>query len=544
MFTYFHCYLPETWDAQVKAGLINKNSGIKFSESIAIDDDLKFNNLAARNMPLYNILKESKLPFYIDRLQGGCYFENYPYDMSLIQEYRDMLGDKFYGFQMHEWMSNYRSDIAKLINNHCPQWTKESITATILKAYPFPHLFLESASAEEIEKFGLPGTYLEFLKNSVELFNRRQSYTGGDLLPCDSYYLSYPVELRAGIKRLMPEIGAQTRDTRIQVAYARGMAKAYNIPFGTYYEPWGGQPFSACLYQVDGKNEWNIHSGADFPYQTNGSNGGSSRSMQRRMHLYSYMAGASFMGEEWGMCNTFYDWNDFELSPYGEIKKEFIDFTEKYSDIGIPYTPAAVVLPKDLFVIEGIQKDDDTYLEYPISGSFADMIRYIRQNIRSVFCSSGPMTGTETTSLLNCSIFDAIDIVTEDVVNTNHYDILVDLTYSSEFARKYNDKICSVEDLSRRLEDFLPCIVNGNAMKQLTKTEDGNFYILLTNNSGVVRTIERGDEFLTEASETISIETKYAKSLIQLEGSGLSKDDNGIYHIDIPAGGYFFGMIK
>ena len=360
MFTYFHCYLPGTWDAQVRAGLVNKNSGIRFPESIDIEESYKFNNLAARGGELYSLVRENRYPFYIDRLQGGCYFENYPYDMRLVREYRDMLGDDFFGFQMHEWMSNYRNDINKIVGNGCRSWTKEDITAAIRKAFPFPHVFLEAASAEEFEEFGLPGSYEEFLCNSEKLFRRRQSYTGGDLLPCDSFFLSYPLELRYGAKRLMPEIGAQTPDTRIQVAYARGMAKAYGIPFGTYYEPWGGRPFSACSYQRDGKNEWNIHSGADFPFETKGANGGSSRSMQRRMHLYSYMAGASFMAEEWGMCNTFYDWNDFELSPYGEIKKEFIRFTEKYGDIGTPYTPAAVVLPRELPALEGVHCESDT----------------------------------------------------------------------------------------------------------------------------------------------------------------------------------------
>ena len=140
MFTYFHCYLPQTWDAQIKAGLIGNHAGIRFSQSIDIKDELKFNNLAAVNGVLYNIVKENHFPFYIDRLQGGCYIEQYPYDMNLVQKYREILGDNFYGFQMHEWMSNYLSDLGKLINNGCIEWTEESITRTIKQAFPFPHI--------------------------------------------------------------------------------------------------------------------------------------------------------------------------------------------------------------------------------------------------------------------------------------------------------------------------------------------------------------------------------------------------------------------
>ena len=117
MFTYFHCYLPETWDAQVKAGLINEHSGIRFCESIDIDEEKKFNNLAKKGGELYNIVKKNNMPFYIDRLQGGCFIENYNYDMELVNEYKNMLGNKFLGFQMHEWMSNYRNDLRKIYRN-------------------------------------------------------------------------------------------------------------------------------------------------------------------------------------------------------------------------------------------------------------------------------------------------------------------------------------------------------------------------------------------------------------------------------------------
>lgn len=543
MFTYFHCYLPETWEAEIKAGLVNDRSGIRFTESLDIEEPLKFNSLAGKDGALYDLIRNTRMPFYIDRLQGGCYIEHYPYDMVLVDAYREMLGDGFYGFQLHEWMSNYRNDIRKLVDHHCPAWNKDAITATIRKAFPFPHLFLESLDADEMEAFGYPEDYESFLKKAITLFSDRQTYAGGDLLPCDSYYLAYPIELRAGAKRLMPEIGAQTPDTRIQVAYARGMTKAKHRSFGTYYEPWGGEPFSACSYQRDGKNEWNIRTGADFPFETKGANGGSSRSMQRRMHLYSYMAGASFMSEEWGMCNTFYDWRDFELSPYGEIKREFIRFTEKYPDIGQPVTPIAVVLPEDLSVLEGVRKTDDTYCSYPIGGSFAKKVRSVRSALYALFCESGPMLGSETTSLVNGVIPDALDIVGEDVVDGDRYDYLVDLTGSSAFARTYRNKCCLVEEVRGLLDEALPCTVCGNSLKQFTRNGEGTYFMLLTNNSGVVRSCKEGETFIEEATEPQSVTVKGDRRLIALEGTALTRDEHGIYHTDIPAGGYFFAKI-
>lgn len=263
--------MPQTWDAQVRTGFVDEHSGIRFPQSIDIPEQVKFNNIASVGGELYSLVKKEHMPFYIDRLQGGCYIENCPYDMDLIRAYREMLGENFWGFQMHEWMSNFYSDISKLRINNCPHvgdtsaWTEEDIIATIFKAYPFPHLFLESMTSKEFSEIGDPQTYEEFMKHATHLFQKRQQYTDGMLIPCDSYSLAYHLELLNGAKRLMPEIGAQAPNTRIQVAYARGMAKAYGVPFGTYYEPWGGDPFSACNYHKDGDNEWNIHSGADSP---------------------------------------------------------------------------------------------------------------------------------------------------------------------------------------------------------------------------------------------------------------------------------------
>ena len=78
MFHYLHCYMPQTWDAQVRAGLIGKSAGIRFSQSIDIPEELKFNTLARTEGALYAMVRDMHCPFYIDRLQGGCYLEEYP----------------------------------------------------------------------------------------------------------------------------------------------------------------------------------------------------------------------------------------------------------------------------------------------------------------------------------------------------------------------------------------------------------------------------------------------------------------------------------
>ena len=58
-----HAYHPEVWDAQVKAGLVREEDGIRFCQSLQTDAEVKFNELAAKGGTLYEICKKEKRPF-------------------------------------------------------------------------------------------------------------------------------------------------------------------------------------------------------------------------------------------------------------------------------------------------------------------------------------------------------------------------------------------------------------------------------------------------------------------------------------------------
>lgn len=47
------------------------------------------------------------------------------------------------------------------------------------------------------------------------------------------------------------------------------------------------------------------------------------------------------------------------------LQKEFIDFVEKYPDVGQKLTPIATVLPAELTVLENIAKED-AFCSYPV----------------------------------------------------------------------------------------------------------------------------------------------------------------------------------
>ncbi len=539
MFTYYHCYLPETWDAQVKAGLIDEHAGVRFMHSSMANENDKFNVTAAMGTDFQKMMAEKRLPMYIDRLQGGIFFEEYDFDQELLDYYKELLGDNFKGFQMHEWMSNLASDILRI--NDCleGEWTEKNITASLLKAHPYPMPFIEAQSAAEHEKSGNPKTYDEFYKAAYNMFLKRMQKCNNQLIPADSLAIAYKLEIDNGVKMLMPEVGAQIPNTRIQIAYARGMARTNGIPFGIYYEPWGGEPFSACCYQRDDQNEWKLGKAADFPFITNGENGGSSRALQKRIHLYGYFAGAEFMSEEWGMCNTFYDWENFELTPYGKIKYDFLQLVKKYpkEKIGSPYTPIALVLSKDLSVLSTHHQGDD-FFGYKLPNSIKDKMVLARKGIKELLSNSVEMIGSETNIIINSDIPDCIDIIHEDNIEYGDYKYFVNLTASEKFEKEH--RCCKIEEVPQLLKELLPCSVDVGVHWFVNKTESG-WLLVMINNSGVKRTVEKGDEYLPEGDKQVKITLKDNKTLTALEGGEDLEFKDGKYTLTLKSGEWFLG---
>ncbi len=531
-------YVPVLWHAYEKRGLLNKDTGIRFCQSIDIDESLKFNNLASKGGKLYELVRELKCPLYIDRLQGGCFFEGYGYDMSLIDEYRNLLGDNFYGFQMHEWMSNFVSDTDRITDCKCPEpWTEEGICRSISKYHHYDHIYTEAMSPAEYARAGHITDIDGYLETMKRLFEKRQEYTDNMLLPCDSAFLGFSLEFQLGAKRVMPEIGHQTDYSSIQLAYARGSAKAYGKSFGSYYEPWGGDPFSACNYHKDSLNEWNI-SQESFPFHTAGGNGGSSRSLQRRIMLYSYLSGAEFFSEEWGAYNTFRDTEDFELTPYGEIKRDFIRFTEKYPDTGKPLTPVAAVIPKEITFLDNIDLDADKWGSFTPSPYISSLLKNMRDGLKYLYRGS-ECFGNENGNMLNSILPDAFDIVNEDCFDGSKYEYAVNLTGKDDIEKKC--RCTELRDISRLLDGILPCKVTGGLHHIINKNEKGKYYLTVFNNTGIIRSVEKGEIKMKEAEKTVFVQIKDGRQLTMLEGdSAISADGDG-YYVTVPAGGFFFG---
>lgn len=543
-FTYFHCYEDDLWAGYEKNGLLRESFGIRFPQAINLAEDKLFNSLLKKDGNLYNYIKEKRCGLYVDRIQGGNYFQEYDYDEDLINEYREMLGDKFLGFQIHEWLSNYRNDVcSKLGDLSKEEWTEENIIKIINEKFPFPYLFVEAMSVKEFVETGKPETFSEFYDNMTSIYKKRAEKH--PLLPCDSYGLMYVFEAENGATAIMPELGAQIPDARLQMCFARGVCRSYNVKLGAYYEPWGGDPFSTCSFYPNDKNEWGIEDSADFPFVTGGVNGGSSRSLQWRIHLYAYLSGAEFISEEWGGYNTFKDGDSFELSEYGLVKKKFLDFVDKYPDIGEKVAPIAAVISNSLpcFTLIGYDSDDIyNNFGFPLEGDALRANLAAKDGVKKIFKNAVEMHGNESHVLINSDIPDAVDMLNEsDGKALAKYTYLVNMTGDEAFNERYGNCI-TADEVEAKLHELLPCRVDGGFHYLLNECNDG-FYLSVFNQSGILRSQAKGDEVLPIASKTAVITVKDGKKLIPLEGQVDICFNDGAYTVELNGGDWLFAKI-
>ena len=562
MLKFIHGYDERYLPGLEKNGLLNKNSGFKITQHFATPENEKFNIIAAKGGKLHKLVRETGCLFYIDRLQGGTFYSKYDFDRLLLREYQDALGEWFLGIQMHEWGSVLSADwdrIRKQLAGVPPPWTEQQIYDAIKEVSACKWcIHLSCGTALEYSRKQYSATLPEYLEEMRRLFTLRQAETGGLLLPCDSYAIATDMEYKLGARSVMPEVGAQIGLMRLQVAVARGMSNGRGRPWGIYYEPWGGKPFSAPHFFEKALNEWRIDN-TIFPYDftSNGPNGGSSRALQRRIYYYALMSGARFIGEEWGVSNTFYNWRDYPLTPYGEIKKEFIDFAEKYPCLE-PFVPFAIVLPKELEVIcLGYMDNPDsgTYLGRAMDAATKESFGHIKKVLRLVFARYGKIFGNEGHTITNSRFGDFFDVIYEDAGEQAFakYSYLVDAGPDGAFAGSAsgrNHRVLKSADidvlahtLGKIMETDFPCNVSGGVHWLLNRSGT-KWFLTMFNNEGVERSVEKGDRFLKEADIRASICFKEEPHGLRIlkswpDGGSLERKEDGRYYCTIPAGGFY-----
>lgn len=572
---FFHVYNEDCIKGLEKNGLLNKDSGFKIQHAFSVPEELKFNKFAAKGSKLYNIIKEGNIPFYVDRIAGGITWHKYEFDKKLINEYKELLGDWFLGFQLHESASNRRNSewptILQKMSSEGPYNLNELREKLVSNFAVMPDgTQLYDTSQDSIEYYAnkkYAHSYKEFTDEIKELFARRLSDTDGNILPCDSYFLATKIQDEMGMKTFMPEVGCQIAQMRQAVSLARGIAKKSKKTWGTYYECWreiredGNFYYSMPCFNSDLSNEWyltqTLHPDDFTSY---GENGGSSRLLQNRIYYYSLMSGADYFSEEWGLNCSYSDMNDFTLSSYGETKKDFIHTAERLKGIK-SLTPFAIVLPKeyscveipDMFIPYSVGNHRDEYMKSPLNAEEKSYIGHIEDVLKLVFARYGTSYGNEGHTITNSRIGDVFDIIYEDTSDETlgRYEYLIDATKEGSFikAKQSTDyKVLDSSDLAyleeklqKLIKSVMPCFVDGLHWL-VSYDEKGTRYLSIFNNEGNERSLEKGDIIHNEADKTVNVIFNLSANLnIIKEGyakSCVEKTEDNKYRVTVPAASF------
>lgn len=571
---FFHVYNDWHIKALEKNGFINKDTGFKIQHVFSMPDELKFNKYAAKGSQIHSIIKEGKIPFYVDRIAGGCSYHEYNFDKELIREYQNILGDWFLGFQLHESGSNLRccdwKAVLDVMNGEKGPYNADELCKRISTTYErgedgelLPSLFQDLPEVYAQKRYA--ETPAEFIKELREFYTRKMDKVDGLVLPCDSYYMATKIHDDLGMRSFMPEVGCQIPLMRPQVALARGMAKAKGKTWGTYYECWRAVQedenfvYSMPCFNTDSSNEWYL-SQEDHPddFSSHGENGGSSRYLQNRIYYYSLMAGADYLSEEWGLNCSYMDMNDFTLSDYGRVKKDFINTALDFRGIRSK-SPFAIVLPTDFacFEIFNVEEDckigvhRDTYMECKLSDSEKKYYGHIEDVIKLIYNRSS-IIGNEGHTITNSQFGDIFDIVYADTNEEalSKYEYLIDATPTNEFARKTGGKFKVLKssdlgrlenDLKKLSKEIMPLYVS-DLCWLVSTDENGRRYLSIFNNEGNERSLKKGNTLLHEADRRVTITFKESTTPHILKESlgscSLERINDTTFEATIPASGF------
>ena len=565
---FFHVYNDECYEGLVKNGLINEDTGFKLQHLFSIPEERKFNKYAAKGSRLYNLIKEGKYPFYVDRIAGGATYHHYDFDKELIEEYKNLLGEWFLGFQLHESASNVRaSDLTRLKKTYGhngpydAKTIREKIVSTYAKTPDGTYLpNLSHGTPEEYDGRMFPSGYQEFCTDIERMFKLRMEQTGGMVLPCDSYYLFTKLQDELGMTTFMPEVGWQIAGMRIAVAISRGIAGYQNKLWGVYYETWIATAAGNCsmpCYNTDKNNEWYLTQETHpDDFTTFDDKGGSSRYLQQRIYYYSLMSGADYIAEEWGLNCSYTDMTTFELSPYGKLKKEFI--TDALGVHGVKMErPFAIVLPKDYQCVQIFNPFENfvpgkhriEYMRFPLSKSEQDYFGHIEDVLKFIFGRTDEIYGNEGHVMTNSAFGDWFDIIYEDAPEAilSKYEYLVDVTPDGSYAKKAGDKYKVIEssdfdkllaDIKTLVKEIFPVYVD--SLHWLISTDDkGRRFVSIFNNEGNEREPVHGDTIDRAADRRVKITFKEAADAKIFKSgmipASLTRVDEKTYYADIPA---------
>ncbi len=253
----------------------------------------------------------------------------------------------------------------------------------------------------------------------------------------DSYLCYQHYMAEAGCDYVGVEIGVNVACYAMHMAYARGASRQYNIPWWSDVSMWWGHTMAN-------------YSGNPDTYQDatksvlSEPDAGLPHSLARRAYYLSYLSGSGWLNVEAGANISYYpdiDKNgNYEITPIGKHVQEFYDFKQRNKDIGVYYTPFAVVM--DYYHGTAFARGRALNAFETFEYNDGDMLSFNVLNMFSPNCWDDDEDGTKgmTTSPYSDGYDVVLDNVSAEVLNSYRAIILTgDIQFKSGDAQKYID---------------------------------------------------------------------------------------------------------
>lgn len=424
-----------------------------------------------------------------------------------------------------------------------------------------------------------PKTPAEALKKIKEFLEKQYVSNGTEWYSMNGHYPWHHYAAEFGASAVLSEIGENVSNYQLRLAFTRGAARQYNLPWGMDFSNWWNMRILDYTIQNDGEGgTWGTQSHPQ---------GGHSLNLMERSFVMSYMSGADVIVAEAGAPLSFYNYltddGFYKLSPYGETCQSFNKFVKANPDIGITYTPIGLVLDYYHGSYSGLASDTkktfgtfDYNAGDEMTWSLMDMIwpgGWVVEDTRD-----------ETGTMINSPYGDSFDVLLQNASQEvlNSYPALVlsgDIKLSSKEAELYKEYVnqggilvlntaytkkfpefkenteygkgrvivygpdYSVEGLDQILKELLnelsPFSVEGD-VQYLTNVRDDTMYVTLINNKGVTKTTTEAEKVDTSQTSRVTVTYKGSKGISSVKeiyaDTALENGEKSVT-LTLPAGG-------
>jgi hypothetical protein len=239
----------------------------------------------------------------------------------------------------------------------------------------------------------------EYMKQYVLNITSRLNNNTRPWISFNGHYPYHHYAAEFGFDAIGTEIGENIASHQLRLAFNRGAARQYHLPWFVDVSAWYG----SGITDYNSPSVWDV----------GGPKKGHSLSMFQRMYYLGYMAGASRVIAEGGCFNLFYrtpnEQGILPLTPLGEVARDFVHFTDRHPDRGIPYSPIGIFLDEYHGLSMGGSKPGPFDVLAPSKG---DKMNYFLFDLLFPGCWNHPEL--EAGAMVNTEFGDIFDVLLQN----------------------------------------------------------------------------------------------------------------------------------